>query len=62
MCGLDTIIDVRRRTQELTGSEIVAREIDPGYLLLLINLIFLAPTEHRECLRIVPIRAQSIVG
>ena len=31
----DTIIDVRRRTQELTISEIVSREIDPVLFILL---------------------------
>ena len=33
----DTIIDVRRRTQELTISEIVSREIDPVLFLLLLT-------------------------
>ena len=31
----DTIIDVRRRTQELKISEIVSREIDPVLFILL---------------------------
>ena len=33
----DTIIDVRRRTQELTISEIVSREIDPVLFILLLT-------------------------
>ena len=33
----DTIIDVRRRTQELTISEIVSREIDPVLFILLLS-------------------------
>ena len=32
----DIIIDVRRRTQELTISEIVSREIDPVLLIILL--------------------------
>ena len=33
----DTIIDVRRRTQELTIFEIVSREIDPVLFILLLT-------------------------
>ena len=33
----DTIIDIRRRTQELTISEIVSREIDPVLFILLLT-------------------------
>ena len=33
----DTIIDVRRRTQELTISEIVSLEIDPVLFILLLT-------------------------
>ena len=33
----DTIIDVRRRTQESTISEIVSREIDPVLFILLLT-------------------------
>ena len=35
----DTIIDVRRRTQKLTISEIVSREIDPVLFILLLGLM-----------------------
>ena len=34
-----TMIDVRRRTQELTISEIVSREIDPVLFILLLKLV-----------------------
>ena len=33
----DTVIDVRHRTQELTISEIVSREIDPVLFILLLT-------------------------
>ena len=33
----DTVIDVRHRTQELTISEIVSREIDPVLFILLLR-------------------------
>ena len=33
----DTIIDVRRRTRELTISEIVSREIDPVLFIVLLT-------------------------
>ena len=35
----DTIMDVRRRTQELTISEIVSREIDPVLFILLLTTV-----------------------
>ena len=35
----DTVIDVRRRKQELTISEIVSREIDPVLFILLLTAV-----------------------
>ena len=35
----DTIINVRRRTQELTISEIASREIDPVLFILLLTTV-----------------------